>query len=91
MIGGLQREWEQGAMETSRGRHWGRREGGTLSNNAGMQAPTPGARSTAVGVVLATVADSHFGSRSWSNPNCCHIGGPGCQYTGNVNLATVRW
>jgi len=31
------------------------------------------------GVVLATVPDRHFGSRSGSKPNHCQIGGPGRQ------------
>jgi hypothetical protein len=32
-----------------------------------------------VELVLATVPDRHFGSRSGSEPNRSQIGGPGCQ------------
>ena len=41
-------------------------------------------------VVLATVPDRHFGSRSGSEPNHCQIGGPGCQHTRTVDSGTVR-
>jgi len=42
-------------------------------------------------VVLATVPDRHFGSRSGSEPNRGQIDSPGRRYTRTVNLGTVRW
>jgi hypothetical protein len=40
-------------------------------------------------VRLTTIADCLFGSRSVSDPKCCQIGGPCCQFTRTVNLGIV--
>jgi len=42
-------------------------------------------------LVLATVPDRHFGSRSGSKPNLCQIGGPGRQLTQTAHLGTIPW
>jgi len=40
---------------------------------------------------LATVQDSHCGSRSRSELNSSQIGSPRCQFTQTVNSGTVQW
>ena len=42
-------------------------------------------------VVLATVPDRHFGSRTGSKPIRCQIGDPGRQSTRTANSGTVPW
>ena len=44
-----------------------------------------------LGLVLATVADCHFGSGSGSKPNHCQNNGPDCQSTQTVDSGIVRW
>jgi len=44
-----------------------------------------------VRVVLATVRNRLFGSRSGSHPNCSQIGCQGCESTQTVNSGTVQW
>jgi len=42
-------------------------------------------------IVLATVPDRDFGSRSGSNLNHCQIGSLGCQWTRTISPGAVRW